>query len=448
MNAIGSRRDRVSIVSNIFGHQSTVINNGNDGLTFFDRNVRRNDKHRYFCVLTMRGGQRVESNDDVILVRRITRDKLPLDVEIYQPSIQRNVDNSISINVDIITRIKTSTFQFVKELLTEQDANQEFLQEIENNRDELTDMMMFRVQRVDLRTGSKINLGFHKNGTFVDDAQLSSRLKVPPLRSNRKYLYSFTACLVPPSVFLKGVFNKLSSGKKLGENDIEYLANKFDNYVVRNFGLLPSNSQLTRNLDPEQLILQGDTGISFDTIAETPIFFEAIESIRTSDSRNGTRVSWNLSSLASSLIDYCVVFVTVNGFKEMIGSVKNSNVSASMYHLDDRYHLSIGKRFYSVIAVFYDGTNSNEIQTEELERRSNVHPRVLKAMLQNGQTQGESSDSRQSNVRREEPGLNRIDPEDFEQQNDSDEPVPDALRSSSAEQMSSDNNGKDRLSRR
>jgi hypothetical protein len=388
LNANGPRRSRTIIVKDSNGLDNIPISSGTEGLEFLDTTTKLNGKYRYFCVLTLRGGQRVESNDDEIAVRRVTKDKLPLDVELYQPETRLEADGSFSVSMDLLTQQKSNTFQYVKDLLGEQSANQEFLDEIENNRDELTDIMIFYVQRVDLKTGKRDAMGFHKAGTFVDDALLAEKLQVSAVKPGRRYAYSFTACLVPPSTFLAGTFNRLSTGNRLGVKDIEYLANKFDNYVIRNFGVLPSNAQLIKKLDAEQLILIGNTGINFTVEADIPTPIDVLRNVTLDDSKVGTKVSWSLARSVNDLVDYCNVYVTVNGTMELIGSVRNSGVSGSMYLIDDRYHRSIGTRYYSIIAIFYDGISSIEIQSDSIERLCNTNSKLLKGLLTSGKILG------------------------------------------------------------
>jgi hypothetical protein len=384
INGQGSKRDRTIIIKNDKGQESTRINGSSEGLEFFDSNTRINAQYRYYCVMTLRGGTRSESNDDEIVVRRKTRDALPLDVNVQQPILNIDRNGNIAVSINLQVQQKSSTFQYVKELLGEQAANVEFLDEIRNNRDELNDIMIFHVERIDLKTGKRASLGFHKSGEFVDNEFLSLKFLAPAIRPGRRYMYSFIACLVPPSTFLSGVFNRLSTGNILGIKDIEYLANKFDNYVIRNFGILPSNAQLTAKLDAEQLIMIGNTGVSFVTEIETPTPLDVLRNVDLDDSPTGTKISWSLSRTVNDLVDYCNIYVTVNGNKELVGSVRNSGISSSLYFIDDRYHLSIGRRFYTIVAVFYDGTNSVELQSTTLERLSNVSPNALRNLLLNG----------------------------------------------------------------
>jgi hypothetical protein len=399
LNALGSRRQRTTIVRSAENSESTVISEGTEGIEFFDSNVVRNGKYRYYCVLTLRGGHRTESADDEILIRRTTKDELPLNVELRNVSAVLSDNETFAVSIDVLTEQKSSTFQYVKELLGEQAANQEFLAEIDSNRDELNDIMVFYVQRIDLKTGKRIALGFHKSGTFVDDEALAERLQVQAVRPGRSYVYSFAACLVPPSTFLSGVFNRLSTGKKIGIKDIEYLANKFDNYVIRNFGVIPSNAQLISKLDVEQLILVGNTGLSYDVAVETPRPLNVIDKVELDNSLIGCKVFWNLSNFANDLVDYCNIFVGVNGNKEMLGSVRNSGVSSSLYFVDDRYHRSIGERYYSVVAVFYDGSNSTEVQSRSIRNISNINLNVLKRALGDEKIKGNQSPIDQFNRR-------------------------------------------------
>jgi hypothetical protein len=381
LNALGSKRQRTVNIRNAENSETTWVAGGTEGFEFFDPNVAPNGKYRYFCVLTLRGGHRIESSEDEIIFRRTTRDELPLDVELKNANVFLNENDLFSVSMELLTQQKSSTFQYVKELLGEQAANQEFLSEIENNRDELNDVMIFYVQRIDLNTGKRVALGFHKSGTFVDDEVLANNLQVPNVKPGRKYVYSFTACLVPPSTFLSGVFNRLSTGNKIGIKDIEYLANKFDNYIIRNFGIIPSNAQLINKLNVEQLILIGNTGLSYEVSVEIPRPLNVISKIDYDYSIVGTKVFWELSNFANELIDYCNVFVTVNGNKELIGSVRNSGVNSTQYFMDDRYHNSIGEHYYSVVAIFYDGSSSTEVQSNIMKKISNINARVLKNII-------------------------------------------------------------------
>jgi hypothetical protein len=381
LNALGSKRQRTVIIRNAENSETTWVAGGTEGFEFFDPNVSPNGKYRYFCVLTLRGGHRVESSEDEILFRRTTRDELPLDVELKNANAFLNENDLFSVSMELLTQQKSNTFQYVKELLGEQAANQEFLSEIENNRDELNDVMIFYVQRIDLNTGKRDALGFHKSGTFVDDEVLASKLQIPNVKPGRKYIYSFTACLVPPSTFLSGVFNRLSTGKKIGIKDIEYLANKFDNYIIRNFGIIPSNAQLISKLDVEQLILIGNTGLSYEVSVEIPRPLNVISRVDYDYSMVGMKVFWELSNFANELVDYCNVFVTVNGNKELIGSVRNSGISSTQYFVDDRYHNSIGEHYYSIVAIFYDGSSSTEAQSNVIKKISNINARVLRNIV-------------------------------------------------------------------
>jgi hypothetical protein len=377
----GLKKERISVVKNKKGSNFTIIRNGINSLEFFDTDVKHNQKYRYFCVFNLKGGQKIVSNDDDVVIRKEIRDNLPLNVDIDEPIVETNENGNLEISIDVTTSLKESTFQFVKELLLEQNANQEFLDEIEQNRDELKEILVFYVERIDVKKGKKYELGFHKSGTFVDNENLARRLKLPLLKPGVEYIYNFTACLVPPSTFLAGTFNKFSSGAILGVKDITYLANKFDNYILKSAGILPSNAQLIKNLEPEKLILQGNTGIKFNKNITIPINLDVVQEIKLINSKLGTKINWTLAPQSFELIHYCHIFVTVNGKKELIGSVKNSGTCGNLYYVDDRYHQSIGERFYSVVAVFYNGNKSTEIESKTIKKLADINLKILKSML-------------------------------------------------------------------
>jgi hypothetical protein len=365
MSRVGTLKDRMIIVKNLDDEPVTVILNDVSKLIYEDKSVISNRNYRYFCVATLNGGLRKILSEDEIITRTVPIDELPLNVTIHNSEFVIH-DDDYEFSVDVDTSLKETAFQFIKNVLVEQGADSEFLKEIENNRDELKNIVMFSVERVDTINGKRLSLGFHNSGRFVDNLTKSNSM----LSFGRTYKYLFKACLVPPSTFLYGVKNRLSTGKKPGIKDIEYLANKFDNYVIRKSGVLPSNSFLTKKIDFESLMLMGDTGIVFEYELKVPDEVVSVSNLTIEPGKYRTKLSWEINDASLNKIDDFSIYVVLNNNKIKLGDVANTNSDGKMYFVDSKFSNFVGNKYYTVEANFIDNRPNIIIKSNDFRINS------------------------------------------------------------------------------
>lgn len=364
----GLPKDRTATIRNEQGEHTTFVLNSNNEITFYDRNVIKGRKYRYYCVMTMHGGSQITSYEDELIIRNFATEQLPLRASLSDLSVLSLPDGTYSARMNLNTEFSDDAFQFIRSILQEQGADESFINEIDSNRDEIKNLVMFRVERVDRHTGRRVNLGTHKPGVFLDDEDLASKYLVPSLEPGRKYLYLFRVCLVPPSAFLSGVFNNLSSGRVPGVKDIKYIANKFKNPSIIKNGVLPSNSRLIKGFDSELLTIQGDTGLSIQQEVMLPEKKPVAKDIKFKSTNRGTLVTWQLSENNNSKVDNFNVRVYINGRCESLPSVAYG-MTKSMYFIDDKFHNELGTRYYTVSTEYSDGTESAEVSSAPIIKK-------------------------------------------------------------------------------
>lgn len=368
----GLPKERTDTIRNEKGEHTTFVIDSNNELTFYDRSAVKGRKYRYFCIMTMQGGSQITSYEDELLIRNFANEQLPIKASLSDLSVLPLRNGTYSARMNLNAEFNDDAFQFIRSILEEQGADDSFIKEIESNRDEIKNMVMFRVERVDRYTGRRVNLGTHKPGVFTDDEELASKYLVPSLESGRRYLYLFRLCLVPPSAFLSGVFNSLSSGRIPGEKDIRYLANKFNNPTIKKSGILPSNARLAKGFDSELLTMQGDTGLSIQQEVLLPEKRPIAKDVSFKTTNRGTLVTWQLSEGDSTKVDEFNIRVYINDRCESLPSVAYGRTKG-MYFIDDKFHNELGTRYYTVSATYSDGFESSEASSAPIIKKADSH---------------------------------------------------------------------------
>jgi hypothetical protein len=365
----GSVKDRTVNIRNESNEHTTFTINGNGELTFYDRSAINDRQYRYFCVLNMRGGSQITSSEDELIIRKFSANDMPLEANLSDLQVLRQDDGTYSVGMNLNVEFKDSSFQFIKEILRQQGADEAFISELDNNRDEIRNAALFRVERIDRLTGRRVKLGTFQPGAFLDDTKLAEKLSVPSLEQGGRHLYLFRLCLVPPSAIVSGVFNELSSGRTPGVKDVKFLANKFNNPLISRKGVLPSVAKLAKGFDPDLLLIQGDTGISLQQDVQVPERRPIVSDIKYKETSKGNLVTWQITDGDASVIDEFRVGVYINGRYESLPSVAYGNTKG-MYCIDDRFHQELGTKYYVVSVVYYDGAESVEASSTSIFKKS------------------------------------------------------------------------------
>jgi hypothetical protein len=370
----GLSKNRTTTIRNEQEEHTTFVLDDNNEVTFYDRNTIKGRKYRYYCILTMQGGSQITSYEDELIIRNFSNEQIPLKASLNNLEVILLPNGKYSTKMNLNVEFKDNTFQFIRSILQQQGSDESFIKEIESNRDEIKNMVLFRVERLDRYTGKRVNLGTHKPGIFADDEKLAADYKIASLEPGRRYLYLFKVCLVPPSAFLSGVFNNLSSGKLLGEKDIKYLANKYENPVIKKKGTLPSNAQLTKGFDAELLIIQGDTGLTLQQEVILPESRPIAKDVNYKLTSRGNIVTWQISDGDVTKIEAFNIKVYNNsGVPISLPSVAYGRTKG-MYFIDNQYNNELGTMYYAISTVYNDNTESAEaVSAPIIKKADSLH---------------------------------------------------------------------------
>jgi hypothetical protein len=294
---------------------------------------------------------------------------MPLEASLSNLLIELQSDGTYTVSMNLNVEFKDNSFQFIKEILRQQGADEAFVSELDKNRDEIRNVVLFRVERIDRQTGRRAKLGTFQPGAFIDDVKLADKLTIPSLEQGGRHLYLFRLCLIPPSAMLSGVFNELSSGRTPGVKDIKFLANKFNNPLISRKGVLPSVAKLAKGFDPDLLLIQGDTGISLQQDVQVPERRPIVSDIKYKETSKGNLVTWQITDGDASMIDRFKVGVYINGIHSSLPSVAYGNTKG-MYCIDDIFHKELGTKYYVISVVYYDGAESSEASSSPIFKKS------------------------------------------------------------------------------
>lgn len=389
MMQAGSKFDRNTIIRNEKNETSTMLS-GDRELTFYDRNASYGRKYRYYCVLTMRGGTQITTTEDEIIVRDFSTSDIPIYANISDAEIQESSENISAVKMKLSVVFKDDAYQFIRNLLKEQGVENSYLEEFDKNRDEIKNAVLFRAERIDRATGRRLSLGTVVPGEFVDDSVRANNLSISTVEPGKSYIYKFRMCLIPPSAFLSNVFESASSGKKPGFKDYQFQANKYNNPVLKNKGILPSTVQLNRGFDPNLLAIQADTGYSVQQEINIPIKKSVPANVRVKSISNGTTlITWQLTS-GNKVVEEFNVRAYLNGRYELLPTVACGQ-TGNFYCIDDKFNKELGTIIYSISAVYSDGTESPFSDSNPITRMVDNATIARKIENQNSKILGKSN---------------------------------------------------------
>ena len=268
--------------------------------------------------------------------------------------------------MDIVVTPKNDSIDFVLDLLRSSGVSSVFIDEIDKQRSDFSDLAVFIVERVNRTSGKRVSFGLQPSGKFIDDKKTRRKLGIPSLHPDARYTYYAKLCLRPPESLMKSVFAKFSTPATPGVDNKEALAQKFLSAYTNQFGnspggALPSSAELVNGISIGDSLRAGNTGVVLDTEISTPDRRPVPVAISVRTMRRGkklVRLTWESSEGDASQVDYCLVFADVAGQRICLGTVPCDEEMTKFRFTDQIYAQTPGKVTYSVRYVYKDMTMS------------------------------------------------------------------------------------------
>lgn len=387
LTSVGPYKNKISTVLNSAGNAYSNVTDSETKIIYLDSNVSPNRIYKYFCTFEFPKGKRANSVEDEIVKREVPFSNLSSPFKVTFDSTALTIsedDGTYRFTTNLNLQVRDTAFQFLKNVFEQQNAFNEFENFISENKDRITDLVAFKVVRIDLNTSKKHYIGVIKAGPFTDDSNTSEDIGIPKLEPGNSYSYIFNLCLINPSSVLFDAVSKLSTGKKPGSNDISYNPTIFNSTTFRKKGILPSNKKLSKPENFKLLLSKSVTNIVFKQNLNIPKSKATVTNLNCKVGSQSTLISWDLEGGSLNEVDHCIVKVSVNGNEQILTSVVCSSSTSNMTAVDNKYCNELGDRSYNVVVVYNDGSTFVSSPSETLYNASNIKIKTLRNMINRG----------------------------------------------------------------
>lgn len=333
-----------------------------DHISTVDQNVVSDHTYEYAFRLYHRSGTTEVTGNKVLDYISVQPGKIS--VQLQNVGVIHNP--TADVRFDVVFDLGDTTVGILRSILDRDDISKYFDDDIKRERDFLKGLIAHNIQRIDLTTGEREDLGI-LTGQQFSDLTVSEKNSINPLITSHKYRYEIYTMLRSPET----MFETLRKAKvdPLTKKPYVFSPAKFLHPVVLKRGVIVSNAGLKSRFGQDQL-MYGSLGltktidVSFD---EDPATVVDLSVTRLSKTYNV--LSWRLDGNVS-LIDHFLIMKEVNGVRTMVGKAHSEFLygNCTVYHkLSGR---DIGELRYVIVPVFntYDAgpfVKSNAILIED-----------------------------------------------------------------------------------
>lgn len=374
--SLRTKNDSTYIVGSEPQDQTQVINEDTSDVIFTDRNVQHGHIYEYRCVMIYPTGSEVKSKVTEVheFFKEIVEEE-KIVVDLANLAIEADDSGNASVSFNIEPSFTDTGMETVISSLKAAGAEDNFISEVQSDREKLNNLLAFLVQRQDNISGETETFGVTSSGEFNDNPTTRKYTGVSDILAGRNYKYIVRVLLrSAESIFDTALSEEIDieTAKKFKRK-----ISKFMNpYTLKN-GTLPSVGQaLGKNqksrLKPEDKFIQGRTGIEVAIDAEIPSFDPEIESLTAR--RIGTSKAilfWTITGDEDDL-DHFIIMAELQGIKSTVGTCHNRSFRGKYYYFDYEVAGEPGAVKYSIIPVLADYTYGDEVAAEEIILESDM----------------------------------------------------------------------------
>ena len=356
----GSFSDGVEVIPSEDGENLIVVDGGSNSFEFVDKTCILGRKYRYFCALRVGQagmasiGQEIISDEDEILVRKFYTGSVPFAISVAEPTTEQDDNNATTVSFEISVEQTTDLFTAVIKSLQDAGVGTDFISNLQQDDIKTKLFTMFLVERFEYSTGRKASFGVVPAGRFVDSPATRLPRSIPAPLPGERYEYIIKTCLQQPEVFLQS--SNVGLVNRYGD-EISRKGSRFARLIYDNLGVLPPESDVRDGKSIESLLLESQIGqentAEVSIAASSPTIGELTVTKKSFYSSLAWRVSGNIDN-----VSYFLIYCTLNGHEQLLGSVACGRSSPLYMFRDDRFFDEVGEKSYIVKAVSF---NDDEI---------------------------------------------------------------------------------------
>ena len=326
----GEFSDTIKTILSPEGKYSTIVAGQKTTLEFVDDDVIAGRHYRYFGAYRLGNTsesflcQETISDEDEIIVRIKPSNQISFSASVTPAAVTQDESNSITVNFDLVAEENSEIFNVLLGALRQAGVSEQFVTELQNDRQKIRQVVAFLIERVDRVTGIRSSFGVYPPGKFEDSPQVRSKLNLQDPIPGRKYEYVCKMCIRPAQTFLLSATTGFISKNDAQGNVTEVLAAKFQGALI-NRGILPSEKALREGSSIRENFILGQTGIKISTTVTLPQFGPKVDNVFVRSKKFYNLLTWSVLG-DSSRVSYFLVYCNYNGVDELLGAVSSLGV--------------------------------------------------------------------------------------------------------------------------
>lgn len=329
-----------------------------DLLTTIDTEVTDGNVYRYVARVIYKDGMTNDCGDATI--------------EFVQPAPGQVVttltnlvvahDTVPNVTFDIVPSTVATDMDAIKHMLSNQGMTDFFASDVATQRDELADLISYRIDRVNLTTGVRESFGIVTDRSFDDDAA-GKNLSVAPLTYGQTYRYELYPLLRAPETmfdaFVKAAVDPTTL-KPYSFSPAKYLhpltlsrgtlvttdgAKKRTAKAAMEFGVVGAVATQEVSFDNDTANVTNATAVNFD--------------------RDTNIVSWQILGSLDQ-VDHFIIMKQIHNIRTIIGKTHAEFASGACQYIHPITRHDVGSLKYIIIPIYSDYRVGPEAQTNTL----------------------------------------------------------------------------------
>lgn len=330
-----------------------------DYVSMVSPNVMNNHVYEFIAKVYQRTGESVLMGSDIIEYIASTSGKVNIRVQNLTVS-HDSADPDVTFNVTIDSI--DGDLDVVRKLLGTQDIQKYYDLNVEQQREQLKNLFTYSIDRIDVTTGERVNMGILTDSSFSDKA-IRSAHSIDPLRYGHVYRYVITALSRTPETLLSSITRTMvdaTTKKKytLVPSKSLHPITLREGTIVSDVGLKTRYSKATFE--------HGNLGTA--TTVDVTLDVDNSKIIEASVNRfdySHNIVTWRTAGDLTD-IDHFVIMKEIHGVRTILGVTHNQFVHNNCKWIHDLTRDDNGELRYVIIAVTNDYKYGDPVYTNSM----------------------------------------------------------------------------------
>ena len=328
---------------------SKVLKEKSDKIVYEDYDVKPDHVYEYKAKLFSRRGKEIITTGKFSIAYRPLNDNA-VKIDTSDPVVTVGSEGNINVSFDISGKVPDTGIDILNESLENQGLAKYFEESITSDRAKLSNLLVYKIDRIDLKTGELEDMGIITTSTFSDSGQRELS-NTSPLKSNRTYRYVISSLVrIPDTLLDSATRTEIDPATR---KPYTFKPARFLKPSTIKRGTLPSTQYVAgQNIDED--FIAGFAGVQKFIDVKTTGRNPTIVSSRVVKLESGVaQVKWRVQG-ALQTIDHFLIIAEKLGMQSIAGRVHGFSDNGAFVFEDDSEISKAGEVKYYILTVFND----------------------------------------------------------------------------------------------